>query len=326
MISFANYIAEKIEPEFREVAVDTFAYQYTRRPPKTVRPRQSVIVRLCSIECNFREPLDHSSNAAFLADLEGWSKICSRLYVWDYTTDLRNYVHPQPNWFTLGPNVRLFQKFGVKGLFEQGAYGGHGSEMGELRSSVLAQLLWKPQQDDHALIKEFLQGYYGKESAQPIYEYLELLFVSSKDVYLRCFLSKNTLPHLSFRTLAAAERLWQQAEQAVADPTDNLVRVRIAHLPVRCAFLKNWVRLHRECREQNGTWPLPASRKTVAEEFRAVCQGLPGKDWTQVRVLNEAGLTVDNFLKEFREDPSDQNPPLAPTRSTNPPAPSSPPK
>ena len=35
MIAFVNYIAEKIEPEFPNVAVDTFAYQYTRKPPKT---------------------------------------------------------------------------------------------------------------------------------------------------------------------------------------------------------------------------------------------------------------------------------------------------
>ena len=102
MLAFVNYIAEKIEPEFPHVAVDTFAYQYTRHPPKTIRPRPNVIVRLCSIECNFREPLNDPSNAAFLADLAAWSKICPRLYVWDYVTDFAHYVLPHPNWFTAG--------------------------------------------------------------------------------------------------------------------------------------------------------------------------------------------------------------------------------
>ena len=158
MLSFVNYIAEKIEPEFPDVAVDTFAYQYTRHPPKTIHPRPNVIVRLCSIECNFREPLDDPSNAAFLADLTTWSKICRRLYVWDYVTDFGNYVLPHPNWFVLGPNIRLFRDYGVKGVFEEGAYAGPGEEMAELRAWVLAQLLWNPQQDDRALIKEFLRG------------------------------------------------------------------------------------------------------------------------------------------------------------------------
>lgn len=134
MLAFVNYVAEQIEPEFPHVAVDTLAYQYTRKPPKTIRPRASVIVRLCSIECNFREPLDHPSNAAFADDIRGWEKICQRLYIWDYTTDFAHYVQPHPNWFTLDANLRFFAAHNVRGVFEQGAYQSHGSEMSELRA------------------------------------------------------------------------------------------------------------------------------------------------------------------------------------------------
>lgn len=321
MLSFANYIAEKIEPEFPHVAVDTFAYQYTRKPPKTLRARHNVIVRLCSIECNFREPLDHPSNAAFADDIRKWSKIAPRLYVWDYTTDFRNYVHPHPNWFTLGPNVRFFHEHGVRGLFEQGAYQGYGAEMSELRAWVLAQLLWNPQLNDRALIREFLDGYYGPGAARFIHQYLELMHERTRGLYLGCFLRKENYPHLNFNTLAAAERLWQQAAAVVADDEEKLARVRVSHLPVRYAILKNWQRLRRECWEQNETWPLAQSRKVVAEEFRVACQGVPGKDWTQVRVLNESRLTVDDFLKPFAEDPPEKTGPPPPVRRKNPPAP-----
>ena len=310
MVAFVNYIAEKIEPEFPDVAVDTFAYQYTRHPPKTIKPRPNVIVRLCSIECNFREPLDHPSNAAFLADLATWSQMCHRLYVWDYVTDFSNYVLPHPNWFVLGPNVRLFQQYGVKGVFEEGAYAGPGEEMAELRSWVLAQLLWNPQSDDRALTKEFLRGYYGNGAGDIIERYLELMHDASKGFVLRCYLGQNP-PHLRFQPLAAAERLWQQAEEAARRETDpeKLMRVRMGHLPVRYACLNGWVSLWRECREQNGTWPWPESRKAVADAFREVCQGVPGKDWTPVRVLSEGGRQVDDFLKEFAQDPTDGNGP-----------------
>jgi Domain of unknown function (DUF4838) len=303
MVAFVNYIAEKIEPEFPNVAVDTFAYQYTRKPPKTIRPRKNVIVRLCSIECNFREPLDHASNAAFMADIEGWSKICSRLYIWDYTTDFGGYLHPHPNWFTLGPNVRVFAKFGVKGVFEQGAYQGYGAEMAELRSWVLAQVLWNPEQDDKTLIRQFLEGYYGNAAAAPIHSYLELMHEASKGVSLRCFLSKETQPYLNFSTLSKAERFWQQAEDASREDSEELVRVRIAHLPVRCAFLRSWSRLRKECADEKAIWPLSESRKAVAEEFRVVAQGVPGKDWTHVGVMSEGGQTVEKFLSGFAEDP-----------------------
>jgi hypothetical protein len=310
MMAFVNYIAGKIGPEFPDVAVDTLAYQYTRKPPKTLRPETNVIVRLCSIECNFREPLDGPSNAAFLTDLQNWSKICHRLYVWDYVTDFSDYLLPHPNWFTLGPNLRLFQQYGVQGVFEEGAYQDNGAEMGELRAWLLAQLLWNPQQNDRALIQEFLDGYYGKAAAKPIYRYLDLMQDASKGYYLACY-TRPHAPFLSFKVLAQAERLWQQAEKAAANDPEKPLRVRTGHLAVQFAFLRDWVELRKECREQKATWPLSESRRVVADQFGEVCKGAPDKDWTQVRVLNEPGLTVETFLQRFAQDPPPSSAPAA---------------
>jgi len=323
MLSFVNYVAEKIEPEFPNVAVDTFAYHYTRHPPRTIRPRPNVIVRLCSIECNFREPLNDPSNASFLADLEAWSKICPHLYVWDYVTDFANYVLPHPNWFVLGPNIRLFERYGVKGVFEEGAYGGPGAEMAELRSWVLAQLLWNPNQDDRALTREFVYGYYGAKAGKFIEHYLESMHEASKGFYLHCYLGKDP-PHFRFQPLAAAEQLWQQAEKASAREADPelLVRVRLAHLPVQYACLTRWEALRRECWENNADWPWPESRKALADEFREVCHGVPGKGWTHVDVLSEGGLQVESFLKSVAWDVADTNGPAPPKRLLHPALPS----
>lgn len=298
MLAFANYIAEKIELEFPQVAVDTFAYQYTRKPPKTLRARNNVIVRLCSIECNFREPLDHPSNVAFADDIKNWEKICPRLYIWDYVTDFKNYILPHPNWFTLGPNIRFFAAHHVRGVFEEGAYAGNGAEMAELRAWVLAQLLWNPQQEDRKLIDEFLNGYFGTGAARPIREYLDLLYGASKDFYLACFLRKDPPPYLEFKTLEPAERLWQEAEKAAASDPERLIRVKIAHLPVRLALLRHWDRLREQCLQEKGTWPLSDSRKQVAAEFEEVCRGYPDRDWTHVQILNEGGARVEDFLKK----------------------------
>ena len=98
------------------------------------------------------------------------------------------------------------------------------------------------------------------------------------------------------------------------------MRVRMGHLPVRYACLSRWVSLRRECWEQNASWPWPESRKAVADEFRAVCQGVPGKDWTQVRVLSERGLRVDDFLKAFAAGPARYQWPAA-AQTPAPPAP-----
>lgn len=298
MLDFVNYVAEQIEKDFPTVSVDTLAYQYTRKPPKTLRPRQNVIVRLCSIECNFREPLDHSSNQAFAADIKGWAAIADRLYIWDYTTDFAHYVQPHPNWFTLGTNVRFFAKNHVKGIFEQGAYQSHGSEMAEMRAWVLGQLLWNPEQDDRALIREFLEGYYGETAARHIYAYFELMHGASKGHNLTCY-SPTDAPFLKYPYLARAEELWAKAEAAVELDPELLVRVRLARLPLRYVWLARWNELRNEATDSAIPWPLTDSRAAAADEWKSIANGQPGKDWTRITLLNEPGLTPDAFLKRL---------------------------
>jgi hypothetical protein len=302
MLDFVNYVAQKIESEFPHVAVDTLAYQYTRKPPKTLKPRPNVIVRLCSIECDFREPLDAPSNAAFADDIRGWSKICNRLYIWDYSTDFAHYVQPHPNWFVLGPDLRFFQQHHVLGVFSEGAYQSHGSEMSELRGWVLAQLMWNPNQDDRALVNEFIEGYYGTNAAPFIRQYMELMHRESAGHKLTCYSSPDA-KFLRFKPLCEAERLWQQAEQSTANDPELLARIRLAHLPVRYVWLTRWTQLRKECTDSGSAWPISTSRKQVADEWAKVANGIPGKPWTKVTQLSEGGLTPEKFLARFAQDP-----------------------
>jgi hypothetical protein len=300
VLDMVNDIAQRLEKEFPNVAFDTLAYWYTRKPPKTIKPRPNVIVRLCSIECNFAQPLEHESNKAFADDIRGWSKLTRRLYIWDYTTDFVNYAQPHPNWFSLGPNLRFFHKHGVLGVFEEGAYQSHGAEFAELRAWVLAQLLWDPYQDDKKLIDEFLKGYYGK-AAPYIRRYMELMHNAAKDYYLGCFTPANA-PFFNFETLSEAEKLWQQAEKAVKDDPEIYWRVRQAHMPVYYAFLNNWARLRVECARAGAEWPLPLSRKAVAQEWLSVVTGKGPQGWSPMTHVNEGGLTPQQFVESLGED------------------------
>ena len=300
MIEFVNFVAERIEKEFPQVAVDTLAYQYTRKPPLTLRPRPNVIVRLCSIECNFREPLEAPVNAKFADDIRGWAKICNRLYLWDYTTDFAHYLQPHPNWQVLGPNVRFFAAHNVLGLFEQGAYQSHGSEFSELRAWVLAQLLWNPSRDDRALIEEFLAGYYG-QAAAAIRRYLDLMLGASAGWNLSCF-SRTETPFHDFKTLAAAEALWREAEQAVAGDPEVLVRVQRGRMWLGYVWLSLWEKLRKESVDAGQPWPLTASRREFAGDWLKLAQGEAGKPWTKVTHVNESGLTPEKFVERFAQD------------------------
>lgn len=317
MLALVNYVAERIGKEFPNVAIDTLAYQYTRKAPKTIRPLPNVIVRLCSIECNFAAPLDDPSNKAFADDIRNWNRLSQRLYIWDYTTNFAHYVQPHPNWFVLGPNLRFFRDHGARGVFEQGAYQSSGSEMSEMRAWVLAQLLWNPDQDDHKLIREFLDGYYGR-AAQPIWDYLTLLSDKAKGVTMGCY-SAPSAPFLDFETLSKAEQLWQKAEAAVSDEPDMLWRVKQGHLPVRYVFLARWPQLRRECLKLGENWPLPLSRKFVADSWLAAAIGPGPAGWSPMTHLSEGGLTPQAFIARFAQDEPDPAP--LPSRNATPPPP-----
>ncbi|HRZ36605.1 MAG TPA: DUF4838 domain-containing protein [Candidatus Paceibacterota bacterium] len=301
LLDFVNHVAARIEAEFPQVAVDTLAYQYTRKPPKTIKPRANVIVRLCSIECNFREPLDAPANAKFADDIRGWEKICDRLYIWDYTTDFAHYLQPHPNWFVLGPNVRFFAAHNVRGLFEQGAYQSHGSEFSELRSWVLAQLLWDPRKDDRSLIDAFLDGYYGKDAAPFIRTYIDLMHGASAGWNLTCF-SRTDTPFHNFKTLSEADRLWRQAETASAGAPDRLRRVQRGRMWLGYVWLNLWDKLRKECADAGADWPMPASRKAYAAEWLKLAQGDPDHPWTKVTLINESGVTPGKFVERFAND------------------------
>ena len=252
MLRFVNAVAADIEQEFPNVAVSTLAYQYTRKPPKLVKPRHNVIVRLCSIECSFSVPLSHERNKAFRDDIVGWSKICNRLYIWDYVTNFKHHILPHPNLQVLGPNVKFLVAHGAKGIFEQGAYTTNGAEMAELRAWVLAKMLWNPQLDDQKLIDEFLNGYYGP-AGKHIKAYLDLMHDEVKKTgdWLGCFAGieasnvnigwqGKTSKFITFETLSRGLAYLKAAEESVADDAELRFRVQCAQLPVMYGFMMCW--------------------------------------------------------------------------------------
>ena len=167
LLTFVNRIAGDIKEEFPDVYVDTLAYRYTRKAPKTIKPADNVIIRLCSIECCFGHPLSDEScahNVEFKKDIEEWSAICDNLYIWDYTTNFMTYLSPFPNLGVLRENVKFYKDHHVIGMFEQGNYQSTSGEFGELRAYLIAKLLWNPDMSEEEYnrhMNEFLEDYYG---------------------------------------------------------------------------------------------------------------------------------------------------------------------
>ncbi len=103
--------------------------------------------------------------------------------------------------------------------------------MGPLRAYVLAKLLWDPETDVRKHITEFLNAYYGK-AANHIRAYLELSHrpVREQGFHAHIF-DRPTAPYLNDEVIAAADKLFDQAEQAADNDTVRF-RVQVTRLPV----------------------------------------------------------------------------------------------
>ena len=238
MLNFVNQIADAVKAAgYDNVAIDTFAYQYTRKAPTGIAPRDNVIVRLCTIECCFCHALDDPAcerNAELMKDLRDWSAICDRIYVWDYTTNYSNTCIVFPDFDVIQRNIQVFYENNVRGVYEEGNYYMHScnTEFGELRSYMISKCLQDPYRDMESEIDGFMQGYYGP-AARSVRAAFDLYMAHCPAAYGK-HLGIGESPAASFqfndREIAQMDGLWAAAkEQAGADPyLDRVCRTELA--------------------------------------------------------------------------------------------------
>lgn len=301
LLHLVNTAAEALESEFPDKAIETLAYQWSRKPPKTMRPRENVIIRLCSIECCFMHPLatcTEETNREFVRDLNGWAKVANRLWVWDYVTSFGHYLAPFPNLRVRDNNIRLFVANNVTGIFEQDAYNTMNGELSPLSGYLNAKLLWDPDYDEDTAITEFLEGVYG-EAAEPIRQYIDLLHdkVEKENLHAAIWVGPRTVDYLTDDVMAKAGKLWDKAQAAVSDCPDTLEQVRIARLSYDYAVLE----------KQRGAGGLgefvveheTLTAKTRPEYVQQVKRFFETARRAKVTRINEGRISLDQYEAGF---------------------------
>jgi len=236
VLDFVNRVAAK----FPDKTISTLAYWYTRAAPLHVRPAPNVNIMFCSIECNRSEPIPTDpTSASFRRDMEDWGKLTDNIIVWDYVVQFRNLVSPFPNLRVLQPNIRYFADHNVRMMFQQGC-GPNVGEFGELRTYLIAKLLWDPDVDINRVMDDFLHGYYGA-GGPFIRRYIDLmhdaLAQSGKQLGIYGYPFDAIDGYLSPSLLQEYSRLFDQAERAVRGQPELLDRVKNARLPLEFAIL-----------------------------------------------------------------------------------------
>jgi len=243
---FAQRIATIVRETYPDIRFNVPAYEWSRAVPKgRMVPFENMSTTLCSIECNFGQPLAEGTseiNAEFRKDIEEWSAISERLLIWDYTTNFKHYLLPYPNYYVLTPNVKFFADHKAVGIMHQGANSTRNSQFSGLYLWVLAKSLWNPDSDGIALIEEFMNGYYGP-AGKPLLAFMNEVHASMLETQspLFCRWVKATYPNAAYLTpqiIENAERHFLAAEQSVQGDEELSRRVRYAYMQVQYVVLR----------------------------------------------------------------------------------------
>lgn len=294
MIYFVNQIAKS----FPNKIISTLAYQYTRKPPIT-RPESNVLITLCSIECDRSVPIDEGCKD-FQKDLQGWSKLTQNIRIWDYTTQFTNFLAPFPNWATIKPNINLFVNNNAKWIFEQ--HSNNPSELFELRSYLMAKLLWNPDLDSDIIIKDFTNGYYGSGGIfiAKYIEEIQFQLNEAKPFYLFLYGDPSQAfdTYLSPENLNYYDSLFKEALASVPKQSGYYNRIERARLSIDYAILEAY---RKNFSKQ---YPLKRTKNKVTMINPNVLERLNDFDHVtnknDIILMNEMGFTVDQYVINYQ--------------------------
>ncbi len=237
---FVNQLAERTSKVYPDKLIGTLAYMYTEEPPKGMKMHPNVAVWLCHMfpSCDSHPIVSCPRDADYKRRAQAWSEICEHLYIWHYIVDFAHYYNPFPNFRAMVSDIRFYHDIGVEGVYLQAmGHGGGGGEFSLLRPYYGMRLLWDPDQNAEALMKDFLEGYYGA-AWKPIYQYITMLHDKVEDENIHMHLYTNSaMGYLPDAVIAKAQTLFDEAEAAVAEDEELLERVKVCRMPLTYARL-----------------------------------------------------------------------------------------
>ena len=233
MIYFVNQIAERVEKEFPNIDISTYAYGSTVSPPRRWRPRRNVMIEYANASLCYQHTMSDPNcphNKLWGDFLKGWARFGNRILIYDYEQGLTLHYHDTPTmWLTgLADYIRFTKQNGVYGWAGEGASHWVGSAIWFYLKS---RLLWDVDADVDALITDFCDHNYGA-AGRTMRKYHMLLDTALGQEQKH---GQRSLDILSPSQLSAADELLQTAlRQATLPATQHRVtEARVAFLKLR---------------------------------------------------------------------------------------------
>lgn len=301
---FVAQVADEVKEEFPDALVTTLAYQWTEAPPKDVHLPDNMLVRYAPISSCWYHSLaacPYNIQAKKLANMEEWTRIASRVWVW-YYAQARNGLGVYPDMNAWSENFKLMRDAGIKGVFVQAKVQHRYLFLEGLRAYILAHLLWNPDYDVQQGVREWVAAMYG-DAKDEMLQYVTL--ISHEDTYEGTPAGSTWLtPFAGFhiagmaqglrieeKKLVELDELFDRAEQKVIrNDRDAFHRIKRQRLCVDYQILNQldkdsplWQEARRDFILWINTWEVRRFRHTVLQDGD----------------LKDVNVTLEDYISDY---------------------------
>ncbi|HCE44037.1 MAG TPA: hypothetical protein DET40_10855 [Lentisphaeria bacterium] len=277
IVDFVNKVARKVQHTYPDITISTHAYQSAAAPPVGIVPEDNVAVQYCFEKRNMARPLTDESNLKTLNELQGWAKISKRLYVWDYAMSFAKfhnraesrYDFPVPSMLHMAQDLRLCRELGVSGIYVQNPSLEERDSWG-LKNWMISKLYFDTSLDNETLMRTYLEGYFGPAS-KGMREYIQALYDADQRKPSRIWFYADLAEYqyLDMKFYMDAEKAFKEAEQAVANDSLYLDRVKAERFTLTRALLFSYSKLMRTwCLGNGSDKGFPFDPKVLLEELK----------------------------------------------------------
>lgn len=246
MLIFLNGIAKRIAKDYPEVKLLAGAYDFTRRPPKCeIQVEPNISILYCPHYAEFYRPWRESRLGDNKECMDAWGRLSKEIGIWEYWIFYwDNYPAPYTMVAHMARDLRDYKAAGVR-YMQAEAEAWESSNFFSLRLWLGYMLMFDLEQDEAALMKRFMDGYFGK-AAPMMQSYLDLLVRRQKEMppepHFTIFKAKHgpDRPYLDAAFFKEADALFEKAEQVCANDKTALLNVRRERMIVDEAMLNLW--------------------------------------------------------------------------------------
>ena len=230
-----NKVAREIAKEYPEIIIQTFAYVSTECAPKTIRPEPNLLMRWCDLytRSDCYRPITSPFNASRKQQLDGWKAVGANIALWDYWNMgiLKGPYFKPPRVETMvdaiAPDLRYYRDAGVVSYFAEAESNLHVNPQNfhDLHIWLGYQMLNDPDQDEQALIDDYMAKHYGPASGPMTAFLADLRQAVASEKKALVYISNPRREYQTPEFLAKVIGYLREAQKVAPDGTPFRLRV-----------------------------------------------------------------------------------------------------